>query len=494
MAVNAIDGTKKKLGQLKTSAETTNSALLTMGKGLLAGFGVGAAMNFMQSSIQAYREQEVAIKKLNTAYNGSTFGLERYAAELQKVTTFADEVTLDAMARISVFVKEESQIKALTKAAMDFATVKDIDLASAADLITKTFASETNALSRYGLVVEGAAGSTERFSSVIQALTKYQGQAEAQGKTLSGQIDIMNNQLNDQQEDIGAGLLPVWLELNKAFATGIKLLQLFSGYTGGRMLAEREKELKEIVVDRTDQMYELLGINNSIVIGTFEKVKAEKQITEENKKQVDYQHELNKYMKNVTTRGMEDSVVGVPLEMVTTYYDARAQLSLEFTNMEIANWLLMQDVSVGIFGDMAGAAMNFYDASGNAAKGWFGVYKAMAIAQTAIATYQAAVEAYKAMVGIPIVGPGLAVAAAAAATAFGVSNIARIAAMQPGGSFGGGGSASVPSIPANNITNNNQRSNNYVITINTQGAWTGDKDKFARELIYYIDKARGDGG
>jgi hypothetical protein len=52
--------------------------------------------------------------------------------------------------------------------------------------------------------------------------------------------------------------------------------------------------------------------------------------------------------------------------------------------------------------------------------------KALAIADATIATGEAAISAYKSMVGIPVVGPGLAVAAAAAATAAGVANINSI--------------------------------------------------------------------
>ena len=52
--------------------------------------------------------------------------------------------------------------------------------------------------------------------------------------------------------------------------------------------------------------------------------------------------------------------------------------------------------------------------------------KAISIAQTTIDTYQSATAAYKAVAGIPVVGPGLAVAAAAAAIAAGIMNVNKI--------------------------------------------------------------------
>ena len=62
--------------------------------------------------------------------------------------------------------------------------------------------------------------------------------------------------------------------------------------------------------------------------------------------------------------------------------------------------------------------------------------KAAAVAQATIDTYQAANSAYKAMAGIPIVGPGLGAAAAAAAIIAGVANVKKIVSTKTDGSGG----------------------------------------------------------
>lgn len=81
--------------------------------------------------------------------------------------------------------------------------------------------------------------------------------------------------------------------------------------------------------------------------------------------------------------------------------------------------------------------------------------KAISIAQTTIDTYQSATAAYKAVAGIPVVGPGLAVAAAAAAIAAGIMNVNKIINTKvPKASEGGTGEGSggvditPPSMPA----------------------------------------------
>lgn len=67
----------------------------------------------------------------------------------------------------------------------------------------------------------------------------------------------------------------------------------------------------------------------------------------------------------------------------------------------------------------------------------FEIGKIAAIAETTINTYKAAMGAYAAMVNIPFVGPALAVAAAGAAIAFGLAQVAAINS-QSYGSKGGG--------------------------------------------------------
>jgi hypothetical protein len=57
----------------------------------------------------------------------------------------------------------------------------------------------------------------------------------------------------------------------------------------------------------------------------------------------------------------------------------------------------------------------------------FRIWKAFAIQQAIINTHAAAIAGYKAMVGIPIVGPGLAAAASAAAIIAGTMQVKRIA-------------------------------------------------------------------
>ncbi len=78
-----------------------------------------------------------------------------------------------------------------------------------------------------------------------------------------------------------------------------------------------------------------------------------------------------------------------------------------------------------------------------------GVYKAAAIANTIIKTYESATSAYAAMASIPFVGPALGTAAAAAAIAAGLANVQAISSQQVGQYAQGG------IVPGNNFNGDN---------------------------------------
>ena len=65
--------------------------------------------------------------------------------------------------------------------------------------------------------------------------------------------------------------------------------------------------------------------------------------------------------------------------------------------------------------------------------------KLAAVSETAINTYRGAQAAYASLAGIPVVGPGLGIAAAGAAVLMGLANVKKILAVKTPGGGGGGG-------------------------------------------------------
>ena len=114
---------------------------------LLASFGVTLLAGSIVRLAKLSGEQRLAEKKLSTALGGTSQALLDQASALQQLTGFGDENIITAQSALAAYIEEEESIKRATKATLDFASAKGMDLAAAADLVGKSFGSSTNALS-----------------------------------------------------------------------------------------------------------------------------------------------------------------------------------------------------------------------------------------------------------------------------------------------------------------------------------------------------------
>lgn len=145
--------------------------------------------------------------------------------------------------------------------------------------------------------------------------------------------------------------------------------------------------------------------------------------------------ETSEFLKQIEEQkaGLED-LYNKKLELLeqgnldaATYAEAKYELDRQYATQTA---LLEEQLGKRRQQTMATMWNNLVSLQSSSNKKMAAVGKASAIAQTTIATYQSATEAYKAMAGIPIVGPALAVAAAAAAIAAGLNNVAQISGVQ----------------------------------------------------------------
>ena len=197
---NARDGqlATKSNRLLKRSFATLRSEIL------LASFAFGTIGSLVGKFISLSNTQEDAEKRLSTALGFRSQKLLDSASAMQELTRFGDEEIIQAQALIASFVEEEDAIIRATEATLDLASAKNMDLRAAADLVSKSVGSSTNALTRYGIQVSGAVGSTERLETAVNGISKAFGDtATEDAKTFGGQVDQLGNRLNDFGEDIG---------------------------------------------------------------------------------------------------------------------------------------------------------------------------------------------------------------------------------------------------------------------------------------------------
>ena len=179
-------------------------------------FGGRALLSGFKEAIRLAGIQEQEEKKLEVALGKTSNALLKHASALQQVTTFGDESIIAVQSSIAAFVKNEEQIKAATEATLDISVAMGMDLKAAGDLVAKTLGSSMNAMSRYGIQVEGAVGSTERLESLTNNVAKlFGGQAKAQTETMAGAMTQAENATGDLAEAIGEKLSPVVISTSK---------------------------------------------------------------------------------------------------------------------------------------------------------------------------------------------------------------------------------------------------------------------------------------
>ena len=217
-----IGNINKSLGEFKnTSTESmakassgTKQFLTTMGGFATAQVALGALRGAWQAmsgtiseSIAAYDKQITAQELLRNALGFTSQALLDQASAIQTKTRYGDEEIIQAQARLAQFVKEEDQIRKLTPLIVDFAAAKQMNLAAAADLVGKSIGSSTNALTRYGIEITGAVGSTERTETAMRNMAKQvDGAAQSIGAVGSGPAIQLEMALGDITEGLGKSI------------------------------------------------------------------------------------------------------------------------------------------------------------------------------------------------------------------------------------------------------------------------------------------------
>jgi hypothetical protein len=217
---------------------------------------------------------------------------------------------------------------------------------------------------------------------------------------------------------IGQGVKADWEKLWKDMANGPAAPLLFQGPTIGAPKVEPIAPLKQQLQLNSTQT-ENKSVNNNDAIKAFE---LERQMQQEQLSGIAalVAEEENRYERRLTQIGKLNLEEEDALRVSEIANKAHTEAIRKMYAQNLA-----QGVSTA-FGNMAAAAQAF-------GKKGFAAFKAFATAQALVNTYSSAVAAYNAMAGIPFVGPALAVAAAAAAIAAGIGNVAQIQSTNPPG-------------------------------------------------------------
>lgn len=109
----------------------------------------------LKEANEAYKVQEKAEKALQKAAENNPYlnresvqRLKEYASELQNISNYGDEGTIDVMAQLAGTGRTESEIMKIMGAAADYAAAKHIDLKTAAETLNSTYSGMAGTMGR----------------------------------------------------------------------------------------------------------------------------------------------------------------------------------------------------------------------------------------------------------------------------------------------------------------------------------------------------------
>lgn len=168
--VNNLGKDTKGLNALKTAFNETGGAAAGFTSklgGVASSGGVAAAaitaavmaakkyIETLKEANEAYKVQEKAEKALSKAAENNPYlngeGVERlkdFAGEIQKVSNYGDEATIDIMAQLAATGRSEAEIMKIMAAAADYAAAKHIDLKTAAETLNSTYSGMAGTMGR----------------------------------------------------------------------------------------------------------------------------------------------------------------------------------------------------------------------------------------------------------------------------------------------------------------------------------------------------------
>ena len=240
---------------------------------LIFSFATGLASAAVSRLTDKFAIQEKAEKSLSTALGRSSKALTNYASALQQATTFGDEEIINAQALLAAYTDDEEQIKKATKATLDLAEAKGMDLNTAADLVGKSFGSSTNALSRYGIQVSGTVGSTARLDSLTRNLSAlYGGQATAAADTFSGALQQTSNAIGDANEAIGKAFAPTIQKVAGFLKDGAERVREFMLSTTETDLETAVRQIEELGGNADDLRLKLFTTERNEIKEELDKI------------------------------------------------------------------------------------------------------------------------------------------------------------------------------------------------------------------------------
>ena len=453
-----------------------------IGKAVAAFAAIKGVIDFFASSVQAANENARAVNTLAAAYNavgytaeGAMKQAQQFASKMQSLTGIADEAFLNAQRLLANYGVVGAKAQDAIQAAYALSIGRSIDFGTAMDIVSKAAAGQTQTLARYGIQIDKNTESGAKFDAVLAQINeRFGATAQAAMGDSTTKLNALKESWGDFKEQVGAGLndglVPAvdfltkavgWL--NQAFKSlgaifgivfdqamiGVKQFEVGLVTTGEYALKAFQplvnlmsylpgvgNTIKEAYAGALESL-EQTGNSLQVQIEALQEMRTplsaiwetEKEITAEQQTRLDLQaEEINNRVAN--EQAAQEQLTEVVRQGVEERKQLQDEANAEETQKKTDLFGLSALLNKQETQDKKKTFNDITNMLRSGSKEQMAVQKAQGMAQAAISAYQAANSAYAALAPIPIIGPALGAAAAAAAVAYGLGNVAQISGIK----------------------------------------------------------------
>lgn len=259
-----LEDANKKISNFTKNAENqvsglekSFSALKIVAGAAVAAFAGGKILSGIKSSIDAAKIQEDAVNSLNTSLKlagdfseTASQDIQKFASQLQSVSTIGDETTLKLFGLAKNFGLSNEKTKELTKAAIELSAATGISLESAITNLGKSTGGLVGELGESIPSLKNLSIEALKSGAAIDfVLERFGGAAASKVDTFSGATTQLANTFGDLQEEIGFTITqnPVFIEAIKLASEALNKVGEFVKNNRSEIIEFINKGLKAVI-------------------------------------------------------------------------------------------------------------------------------------------------------------------------------------------------------------------------------------------------------
>jgi hypothetical protein len=217
-----LEGASAKAGFLMKKALSPVGITAIAGAASTAAY---AMVDMAKAAAEDARQQTTlatTLRNVMNATDGQIASIEKLISSMQMAYGVSDSELRVGFANLTRATNDLTQAQKLLQLAVDISAATGKDLEGVTIALSKAAQGQFTSLKRLGVPLDENLLRTKDLASLTDYLASiYGGSATENAKTLSGQMDILNEKYNESKEKLGQDLMPVMTDFVNLFSNVI---------------------------------------------------------------------------------------------------------------------------------------------------------------------------------------------------------------------------------------------------------------------------------